>query len=291
MLTAADFSYRSIQGPSSTVFASAFQRFARLKKDDDQYASTRYNPTAGAIGYIYSREYWQMGASLSYEHGTRKYSLDSASYRVRSDTPGITLFGGWVNPDGWYVDGSTFLGFSDLKARDLHGAPGNYGGGNTVHNTMFGASLEAGKSFVTGDEWVFTPHVGFDFAHAPSENYWFDGAGGITNGSQNFYEIPVGMAISKSFVCGDWSITPSVDLTLVNSLGNIDSYNAYPGFASRTAKEWKVYGVGADHIGGRIRTGINAKLGERTSVDVDYTYEGRKGYRDHRISAMFGWSF
>lgn len=287
---ALDFSYRVAEQPNHTILLSGFQRFARLKKDDET-VRTRYNPTAGAVGYVYNQEWWHAGASFSYEHGDRKYDSGEGSYKVRANTPGFTLFGGWHNQNGLYAKGSTFLGFASYKFRDARFMNGAAGNGETNHNTLFGASLEVGKSFTFGDDWALTPHVGFDYAHAPSESYRFAGGDPLRWDSQNFYEIPIGLGLSKTFNCGNWSITPSVDMTLVNSLGHISDYNYYPGFASRTANDWKVYGVGGDHVGGRITTGIQAKIGERTSFGVDYTFEGRKGYRDHRISAMFGWAF
>lgn len=290
----ADFYADCFTAPSSTIFVSGFQRFAKLKNDDNALR-TQYNPTAGAVGYTYNQGQWYAGASFSYEQGTRKYDWSgAASMRVKEYTPGFTLFGGWANQDGWYGKGSAFVGFSTLKGRDAYllGVP--YGDDGTEHNTQFGASLEFGKTFLLPSEFKLKPHVGFDYAHAQGESYLYNGGpGGLSyaTDSQNFYEIPIGVGLSRTFSYGNWAVTPEVDLALINSLGHMDNMNYYPGFASRTADEWKVYGIGGDHFGGRIRAGINAKLSDRYSMGVDYTFEGRKDYQDHRISAMFGLSF
>lgn len=288
-----DFSYRSLQGgyPYSTVFASGLQRFARLKNNDNNL-NTRYNPTAGAVGYLYSQEYWQAGASFSYEYGNRKYDFGDGSMKVRSSTPGIALFGTLLRPDGWYLEGSAYAGFNRLKGRDFNDNGVWHGDSNSKTRTQFAASLELGKSFIFDNNFVLTPHVGLDYAHSPGESYRFaDGSIVGNNSSENFWEVPIGVGLSRTFLCGNWAITPFADATLVSSIGHMDNMNAYPGFSYRTAREWKTTGIAGDHWGGRFRTGVNTKLNDRTSIDVDYTFEGRSGYRDHRISAMLGWSF
>ncbi len=288
----ADFYADCLQEPSSTIFVSGFQRFARLKNGDG-YVRTRYNPTAGALGYVYRTGPWYAGASFSYEQGDRKYDfVGGQSAKIRSYNPGFTLFGGWTNPEGWYAKGSAFLGFNSLKSRSIYdGTAGQPYSGSSEHNLQFGASIEAGKAFDIGNSLVLKPHAGFDYARSPSEWYTYGGVPGVFgSGAQNFYEIPIGVSLSRTFNCGNWAVTPEVDVTLVNSLGGMNE-NYFPGFASRTADEWKVYGIGGDHIGGRVRAGVNAKLNNRTTMGLDYTFEGRKDYQDHRISAMLGWSF
>lgn len=293
----ADFYNRSFQCDyyNSTVFVSGFQRFARLRNSDNQL-HTRYNPSAVALGYTYSRDIWTVGAAFTYESGQRRYrdGFFDDSYRVRSHTPGISLFGGVKLPSGWYADANLFTGFSTLKARSYQDAFGYISRGNTVHNTQFAAGLEVGKAFDMSGGFRIKPHVGFDYAYSPGERYRFnDGVDiiSIAQKRQNFFEIPLGVSFSKAFDCGNWTITPEVDVTLVNSIGRMDGLNHYPGFAAMTNSGWKVYGIGGGHIGGRVTTGVNAKMNERTSFGLDYTYEGRKGYNDHRLSAMVGWSF
>ena len=275
--------------PNQTIFVSAFQRYVKLKDSDGPV--NRFNPTAGAVGYVYSQGMWEAGAAFSYEHGTRKYDFGDSGFRVQSDMPGFSLFGTMRNPTGWYVEGSTFLGFGTYKAKDLWDAGGNrLGSGDRNHKTVLAAGLEAGKVFDMGYDLAVTPHIGIDYAYAPSENYTRNGLG-ANYASQSFWEIPLGVSISKTFNCGAWSFTPRADATMVTSIGNIDNMNANPGFAYRTARSWKVAAIGGDHLGARLSAGLDAKVGDRTTLGVDYTYEGRKHYNDHRISAMLGWSF
>lgn len=114
--------------------------------------------------------------------------------------------------------------------------------------------------------------------------------------NQNFYEIPLGVTFAKDFAVCDWVITPSVDLTLVTSVGHIKNrnMNGRAGFASLTGSDgsaWKVYGIGAENWGGRATAGVKAVKSERFDLDFNYTYEGRKKYYDHRLTASVGWSF
>lgn len=276
--------------PNHSVFVTGFQRFARLKNDDG-VADTRYNPTAGALGYIYRQNNWYAGAAFSYEHGTRKYDAQNsnASYELRSNTPGISAYGGFSTPDGWYVDTAAFMGFGSYKTRNLRGA-GTRGSGNSVHKSVYAVSLEGGKEFTLANGLLITPHIGIDYSYTPSERHRIGGVDRDID-SQSYFEIPVGVRFAKLFDCGNWDIMPRVDLTMVNSIGGMDTMNDQPGFAYRTAKSWRVAGVGGDHIGGRITAGVDARLNNRTTLGLDYTYEGRKEYNDHRISAMLGWSF
>lgn len=277
--------------PNHSVFASGFQRFARLKNDDG-VANTRYNPTAGALGYVYSQNNWYAGGAVSYEYGTRKYDQQGGnqSYEMRSNTPGVSIYGGFSTPDGWYVDSAAFMGFGKVKARKLQG-PVDMGSGDRIHKNVYAMSVEGGKEFTMSNGLLVTPHVGLDYAYTPSENHQFGDAFDRQVDSQNYFEIPVGITFAKLFDCGNWDILPRIDLTMVNSFGGMDTMNDQPGFAYRTAKSWRVAGVGGDHIGGRVTAGVDARLNNRTTLGLDYTYEGRKDYSDHRISAMFGWSF
>lgn len=285
-----DFSNRAYECPTnSTIFVSAFQRFASLKNHDGP--NTRYNPTAGAVGYIYTTGVWDVGAAISYEHGTRRYDGSDDRYRVRSNTVGLSVFGTRRFTDGWYVDGDAFVGVANYKAKELRVVP-YQGTSDRIDRTVFALGFEVGKVFSMGDGFLITPHLGVDYAYTPSESYqWNGGAYRRTISSQNYWEIPLGVSFRKTYNFGAWQVTPKADLTLVTSVGRMDAMNQQPGFAYRTAKGWKVAGIGGDHIGGRFTAGIDAKLNQRTSIGLDYTYEVRSRYNDHRIMAAVGWSF
>lgn len=289
-----DFASRAFDcAPNQEIVVSGFQRFARLKNSDGD-ARVRYNPTAGALGYIYRQNNWEAGAAFSWEHGNSKLNGDGYSYKIRNDTPGVSLFGSMRLNDGWYVDGSGFVGFKTLKPRSLYtDAAGHLGRGDNQHKTVLALGMETGRIFDLGNAFRVTPHVGLDYAYTPPENYRFRAAGAPDYGtrSQNYFEIPLGVSFSKELYCGNWTFVPNVDVTMVNSIGRMDAMNTQPGFAYWTNKGWKVGGVGGDHIGARLSAGLDARVNDRTTFGIDYTYEGRKSYNDHRLSAMFGWAF
>lgn len=294
---AIDFTGRSFDcAPNQTVFVSAFQRYVKLK--DDAPVKTKYNPTALALGYVWQQDNWKAGAAFTWEHGTRKYDFAPRAYtgdgKVRSDMYGISLFGTMNLASDFYVDASTFLGFRNtrMKRFNIDGV-GRFNQSSREHDVVFAMSLEGGRNFMLGDGFVLTPHAGIDYAYTPTESYRMSGPGRrarVTYDSDSFWEMPLGVTLKKTFGYGNWAITPKVDATLVTSLGG-HKENAQPGFAYRTADSWKVAGIAGDHLGARLTAGVDARLGDRTSVGLDYTYEGRKDYNDHRISAMFGLSF
>lgn len=287
-----EFSSRAYEcAPNNTVFVAGMQRWARLNNDSG-ISTNSYNPTAAALGYVYRQAGWYAGAALNYEHGNRRYDMrySNADYQLRTDRLGVSLYGGITRPEGWYVDADAYLGVASYRPRDLTG-PANNGDGDDFRKGAYAFGLEGGKDFDIGGNFVLTPHLGFDYAHTPSETHRFGSDYSRYIDSQNYFEIPVGVRFSKQFAYGNWNILPRVDLTMVNSIGDMDTLNDQPGFAYRTAKSWKVAGIGGGHIGGRVTAGVDAKVNDRTSLGLDYTYEGRKDYNDHRVSANVGWSF
>lgn len=300
---AVDFNASCYGLSSHSVFVSGFQRFVSLRHRDGLARTARYNPAAAALGYRYANgNGWEAGVSLSYEQGNAKYAYrwSDTHLKVRDATLGVGVFGKYTGPTGTYVQGSGFVGFANQKVRrgtDLANAHFRSDGSNNA--TRFAASLELGKNFELGDGLRMTPHVGFDFAHAPTDRLrLYDSS--TASGSkwktdhENFYEVPVGVGVAKDFAAGDWIVTPSLDLTLVSSLGHIkdENMNYRTGFAANVGPgNWKVYGIGGGHWGGRVTAGVKAIKSERFDVGFNYTYEGRKRYNDHRLAAVFGLKF
>lgn len=299
---AVDFDTRACVSSNSEIFVSGMQRWVRMKDDRSNIATpdkTRYTPTAFALGYQYNTQNWSAGMSVSYETGNVKYDWDDADVyaKVRDETYGATLFGTYRFGNGYYAKGSAFLGYASQKVKSGRDGGNSISSNGSVHSTRFGSSIEFGKVFEFCNSFRVTPHVGFDYAYTPGKDVPYRIGGTSFDASwaaHNTYEIPVAVTLAKDFAVGcDWVLTPSVDATLISSLGKYDSTNknARPGFASRTGSEWKVYGIGADHWGGRITAGLKAVKSEKFDVDVNYAFEGRKHYTDHRLTASLGFKF
>ncbi|MCC8189316.1 MAG: autotransporter outer membrane beta-barrel domain-containing protein [Planctomycetes bacterium] len=303
LASAVDFTSSAYLTPQSEIFVSGMQRFVTMKnkKNDsvDRFEKTKFSPTAVALGYKFGNDTWTAGLSASYEVGNLKYynyGFDEFA-KIRDETWGFTLFGEYRFCDGWYVNGSTMVGLASQKVKGGYVGTDAYGSRGKANSTRYAASLEVGKRLDLGNSFVITPHAGFDYAHIPGKDIPYT-VGGFADDSpwesQNYYEIPVGVAFAKTYAAGcDWFITPSLDLTFVSSLGNMKerSMNNRPGFASRTGSEWKVYGIGASHWGGRVTAGVQAIKANRFDLGVNYAYEGRKKYHDHRITADVGLAF
>lgn len=299
---AVDFDTRACVTPNSEIFVSGMQRWVRMKdKDRNERGAdkTRFTPTATAIGYQYNTQNWSAGLSVSYETGNLKYDWNPDEYvKVRDRTLGFTLFGKYTFGEGYYAKGSAFLGFASQKVKNGYVGTDSYNSNGTAHSTRFGASLEFGKVYELCSGLRLTPHVGFDYAYVPGKDigYRVNGAGSFDSDwpSQNTYEIPLGVTLARDFAVGcDWVLTPSIDATLISSVGHIKgrNMNSRPGFASRTGSEWKVYDINGGHWGGRVTAGLKAVKAEKFDVDVNYAYEGRKKYSDHRLTASLGFKF
>ncbi|MCC8179658.1 MAG: autotransporter outer membrane beta-barrel domain-containing protein [Planctomycetes bacterium] len=303
--SAVDFNPYSFQN-NSEILVSGLQRWATAKNGDGLTDKTKYTSTASAVAYKYNTPMWSAGMSMSYEWGNSKNNFDlgagdSDYLRIKDRTLGFTLFGEVRNPTGWYGKGSAYVGFADQKLKngryDIGGATGGYGRAGSDHSTRWAASVEMGKVFDFGAVLRLTPHAGFDYAYQPSTSIGFTstdfGRENFNTRSQNYYQFPIGVTFAKDFVNCDWVITPSIDLTFVPTVGHMktSSINYHSGFSSFNVSEWKTYGVGAGHYGGRVTAGVTAVKTDKFDLGLNYSYEGRKKYDDHRITAGFGVRF
>lgn len=290
---AVDFDNRVWSSPGASVFVSGLRRFARM---NDGGARTGFNPYAVALGFEYATPGWSSGLAVSYETGHLRYESPGEYARIQDRTLGFTLFGTRRFGAGFYGKGSVFLGFASQRLRTGYDGTGPYAADGSDHSIRFGAGVEVGKIYEIGSGLRFTPHAGFDYASVPGSSVSYNRAGAsgrVALPYQNTYEIPLGLALAKEFTVGDWTFTPSVDATLITAVGHIRERNkgARPGFASRTGAEWRVYGVGDGHWGGRITTGVKAVKAGRFDFDVNYVYERRRRHHDHRAVASVGASF
>ena len=293
--SAVDFNQRAYECVTThEVFASILHRVVRGRKETEKYPRASYNPTSFSVGYVHRRDSWHAGLAFNYEGGKRKLNYRGVSgYKVDTGIPGFSLFAGTTTPNGIYVNAHTFFGFASYKAKNGWNGANQFGTGNKIHKTLFALGVEAGKIYDIGFCGLLaTPHIGLDYAYAPSERYNWNGAVWDSIKSQSYFEIPLGVSLSKPlYASGGWVITPKIDATLITSLGKMDPYNAHPGFAFRTADQWKVQGISAGRVGGRISAGVDASIGERLKVGVGYAFEGRNRYRDHRLTANLALAF
>ena len=290
--TGVEFYSECFKKSSETIFVSGFQGVASNQNNRGP-VNTAYDPYAAAVGYIFHQDRLKTGISLSYEQGKRNYAWNAApaSANVQTYVPGMTAFSSWSNQDGFYVTTSAYLGFSMLEGRNFSSAGTTYQG-NTIFSSQLGSSLETGKTFDLPRRFSLNPHLGLNAAHSPDEVYAPVGyAGPVTVKTQNLYEMPIGLNVSKDFKYKQWAIKPHLDLTMLNPLGTVEESNAIPAFASRTGDKWNVYGVRGDRIDGRIKAGVNAEVGDRTNLGLNYSCEGRREQQDHQVSATFGLSF
>ena len=288
-----EFINKAFTGDRQTTFTSVFQRYAKLRSDKGE-VHAKYSPTAAALGFHSTHGMLEAGFALSYEWGNRKYSGEGYSYRVESDIPGLTVFSGVNAPFGLYVEQSTYLGYGTFEGKNYYSAStGRLGNSRDEHKFLFATSLEVGWTFELPLNLSLSPHAGLEYSRSPSEtqNWGKNGGPRIYHHSRHSLDASAGLALGATITLGGMKIIPSVDATIIDSIGKRDGVNFHPGFVYRTAKEWRVAGAGGEHIGGRLRAGVDIELWERSRLGVDYSHERRKGYNDHSVSAMLGWSF
>lgn len=289
-----------------SVFATIFNRYVKFGEKYGWNHEQRYNSVATAIGYAYSRNCWQVGASFSLEHGKRKYdtlALAFPFYKAyihrSTNTVGLTLFGNYVLPSGWYGHASAFAGYqhtnNNLIKYRYSGSPGVfYPDGNRFNDGSghFALALEAGRRFALTDSFGLTPHIGINYAVHTAEYMASESSrSALTdNKPRHSLEIPIGVAIKNEISCGAWIFKPFVDASLIARLGG-SNFDFRPGFASFNGHEWNVYGLDRTGMGGRVKVGTEIRYSERVNLSIDYAFETRRKYRDHRVSAAFGLAF
>lgn len=257
-------------------------------------------PTSFALGYRKNFGTSYYGFSLSAE--TERYKNTTSIYDnilglynksvFVNRTYGATIFGGVSLRDGYYAKGSAFAGYQHSRYKNwgmyigsqkvtwLTLDPGSDGGG------VFGASAEFGKAMWITPSLTVTPHIGADYSYQPDYDYWDFIA---TDRQNHYFEIPLGIRLEKSVTAGIWNLKSTADVTAVGSIGRKDVWNT--GYSSRTGDEWRTYGIGGGHYGVRLKAGLEAVRCDRLTLGIDYTYEGRKRYYDHRIAIQAGLSF
>lgn len=293
---AVDFDADCYRLTSHEIFTSGFQRFVTSKSTKGVLRKTTARPTAGLVGYRYSTPQLSAGLAVSYEAGNSRNYSDAGMFRLRDETIGVSLFSRYTGFSGWYAQSSLFGGYNRKEARDgvVNGVAISRNGRDS--SNYFAATLELGRQFDLNNGLRITPHAGFNYSYAPSSELRVRENGAPARwdvDSQNFFDIPVGVTFAREFSASDWTVTPSVDLTLVGTVGGIDreNYNYRYGFAAYDGSKWQVHGVGSGRWGGRVTAGINALKADRFDVGVNYSYEGRKRYEDHRITAGVGVRF
>lgn len=277
-----------------TFFLSSQQRFTQFRHWGDN-RTRKYNPTAISFGYAYSKNNWHVGGALSFESGKDKMDFANSKNKVY----GMTLFGGLNFESGWELKFTGFTARASSKEIVKDSAvfplppPPNVLSTSKENVYAFGASIDLGKSISVWNGVTIRPHIGIDYSATTSikHKHYLSGYGLallVNRRRDHFIEVPAGISVRKDFCFDDFVLSPVFDASLIHAR---KSRHGSPGFASFNGREWKTYAVDGGDIGGRFNFALKGRYRQNVDFGVDYTFEVRNDYTDHRLSASFGVKF
>ncbi|MDR1519474.1 MAG: autotransporter outer membrane beta-barrel domain-containing protein [Planctomycetota bacterium] len=279
----------SICGPNSNwvMWDTPFMQFDRRDADSADFGyKFRSDGFATGISRLFG-EYAAVGLALGYDR--RKLDgKDNAPQRSKGDAFHAAIYGG-AGFGSLFVD--AYAGFSWTSERGNNGAAAaissNYG------DSIFSGGIKASYVLTIAQEIRLVPHIGFDYSHLRNGSYNEGGAGGqaVKAASHDFAQIPLGVAINKTFssdflnYAGNPSLwTPEIRAAFTPQIGSQRIRNEY----------WSGQDFTAGNAGRYLASagaGLKVQINDRFILGVDYDCRLAKKYRSHVITGTYGISF
>jgi outer membrane autotransporter protein len=108
-----------------------------------------------------------VGINYTYARSSASQSGD----RVKTETYWVGLYGEWLGPDGFYLDGLAGVGSSDYETRRREF---DYFGTGSFDGTEVGGHLEVGK-YLHHNNWAFAPYLGMNYLWIDTDSYSEEG--------------------------------------------------------------------------------------------------------------------
>ena len=235
---------------------------------------------------------WTVGGGVSFGTGNAHSTGDMARTKDDIDYAGALVYGIWARDDwvfsleGVYTRTKSDIRQStpvmDLKAK--------------VNVDDFSAEILAGRGFSFG-ELKIMPNIGLHYSRLIQRKATIKGtAEGRThdlfeNGeaTQNIWNLPIGVQVSRSFSIGDVELTPMVRGRYIAALG--DRTMDVRAWRSETPSISTVMeGVTTDRHTGEISAGIALTNGP-AHFYVGYAYQGSKHRDSHMLTGTIGCTF
>jgi len=186
------------------------------------------------------------------------------------------------------------IGYTEMNTdTDLFTSYGTLSSSNTKSYT-FTTGVNAKYSFALAFADV-APHAGIRFNHANIDKYKVKRQGDVLmtgdSISQNYFQFPVGVEVSKQFACGEWNLKPMFDLTATINTGDkkLDAKATLTGFDSNYGNVSTNAEV-LDTVSVRGSLGLEARYGA-LGLGAGYSYTGSENVKDHVFSAGVKYTF
>ncbi len=220
-----------------------------------------------------------------------KVDVDDLAADFDADVMNLALYSAYLHESGIFARAG--LGFSYAwNDYDVAMALGpNKGASYKSH--AYTANLDLGYVYNTYFVNVI-PSVGLYYTHNRQEGFQEYGGelgsrGFFGKTHANMVDIPVQVRLNKVFDVGGVQIAPEVRMAWIYAAKKNNSTIDY-GLAG-SSQTYGVQGVNPGRNRARIGGGLKTQWCGKYEAGVDYDYEWRSKYKDHRLTATFAVSF
>lgn len=286
--------HAAVKGTNATVWAMPFYKHS--KSDSFKIEGSTYGLKAKIYGL-------SMGTDFEVADGFR-LGFDGIVGHAKTDSKG-SLDPSKDDASFWGIGTYGSYSYENLKIMadigytamstdtDLHTSYGTLSANNTKSYT-FTTGVNAKYNFALTYADV-APHVGIRYNHANIDKYKVKRQGNVMltgdSISQNYFQFPIGVEVSKQFACGEWNLKPMFDLTATINTGDkkLDAKTTLTGF-DNTYGNVSTNAEVLDPVSVRGSLGLEAKYGS-LGMGVGYSYTGSKNVKDHVFAAGVNYTF
>lgn len=241
--------------------------------------------TGVAVGADYTwANSFRLGATINMGTGSAE-SKGSLAYTENDyDSVGFGVYAGYMLGN---VALSADLGYTKIDNEITQKNPVQYlsADGDTEVWTL---GLRAERKFLAGGMEII-PHAGLRYSNVKMDEMNFSNVLSAEPGKANIVQIPLGVTLAKEIATeSGWSITPSLDLSVIPVLGDtdLDQDVHFTGLGAVATMETEIL----DEFSGRAQLGVEATKGN-FYMGLDYSYQGSSNMDVHGVQANIGFKF
>lgn len=241
-----------------------------------------------AVGTDYTIDNaFRLGAQFNAGSGSSDSQGDFDSTKNDFDFWGLGLYAGYqINNFGLSAD----FGYTSINNEiEQNSTAGQLSADLDAYNIT--AGIKGEYSFAT--ELVdIVPHVGVRLNHTSVDSYnsKFAGSTALSSDSMDATTVsfPAGVTLSKDIETSDWTVSPSLDLSVISTTGDTDQdiKVRIPGVAGAASMNSEII----DPVTFQSTLGVDAKNGN-FSFGLDYTLDLSQNVTSHGVQGVIRYEF
>jgi outer membrane autotransporter protein len=264
--------------------------------DTGSVAGYKYAPYGLGIGYDKHFDEWIVGGVLRYDNGKMKLKSGGETH-TDVETLLASAYVSWAN-DGYYLSGGAHLGYGWNESVSSYTMPGLVSKGKgKYHSSLYGVNAEGGYMFNTGSldyPLRITPYGGLAYARINRDGFHEKGAGNLNrrfySTDWDMWDATAGVRVSMPLQREGYTLIPSMDISIVRTLGEPEANHNDVTLISNPLGSWKVDTLGGNRTALRVGAGLNARF-NRLDVGAAYEFEWRKKATAHQLNLNMSLGF